>query len=43
MKKLLLLLFAVSAMAATSCKKDAETAPVNKVKVSDKKDLSTWD
>ena len=38
------LLPAATALAATSCKKDAETAPENKVKVSqDKGNIGTWD
>jgi hypothetical protein len=44
MKKLLVLLLAVTAIAATSCKKDSETVPSNKVKVSqDKSTVATWD
>ena len=44
MKKLLIVLLAVTAIAATSCKKDLETAPVSKVKVSqDKSNVGTWD
>jgi hypothetical protein len=44
MKKLLVVLFAVMAIAATSCKKDSETAPSNKVKVSqDKTNVGSWD
>ena len=44
MKKLLVILFAVTAIAATSCKKDSETTPSNKVKVSqDKSTVGTWD
>jgi len=44
MKKLLVVLIAVTAIAATSCKKDSETAPASKVKVSqDKSNVGTWD
>ena len=44
MKKLVLILLAVTAIAATSCKKDSETAPSNKVEVShDKSNVGTWD
>ena len=44
MKKLVLILIAVTAIAATSCKKDSETAPASKVKVShDKSNVGTWD
>ena len=44
MKKLLVILIAVTAIAATSCKKDSETAPASKVKVSqDKGNIGTWD
>ena len=44
MKKLIIIFVAVTAIAATSCKKDLETAPSNKVKVSqDKSTVGTWD
>ncbi|MBK0381862.1 hypothetical protein I5M32_02725 [Pedobacter sp. SD-b] len=49
MKKILIALVLVSAMAATSCKKDNELTPAkaNKVQTMDgslpKKDLGTWD
>ena len=44
MKKLLVILIAVTAISVTSCKKDSETAPANKVKVSqDKSNVGTWD
>ncbi|MEO5909674.1 MAG: hypothetical protein ABIP95_02245 [Pelobium sp.] len=44
MKKLLIVLFAVATVAATSCKKEAEVAPVKSLKVvSDKGDVGTWD
>lgn len=46
MKKLLVVLLAVTAIAATSCKKDNETAP-NKadktIKTFDKTVVSSWD
>ena len=44
MKKTLILLLAVIAIASTSCKKDSETTPVSEVKVSqDKGNIGTWD
>ena len=44
MKKLLVILIVVTSIAVTSCKKDVETAPSNKVKVSqDKGNIGTWD
>ena len=44
MKKLIIIFVAVTAIAATSCKKDLETAPSNKLKVSqDKGNIGTWD
>ena len=44
MKKLLVILIAVTAIATTSCKKDSETSTANKVKVSqDKSNVGTWD
>ena len=44
MKKLLVILLAVTAIAVTSCKKDSETAPSNKLQVSqDKGNIGTWD
>ncbi|MEO5909675.1 MAG: hypothetical protein ABIP95_02250 [Pelobium sp.] len=42
MKKLLIVLFV--AVTATSCKKEAEVAPVKSAKVAiDKGDVGTWD
>ena len=45
MKKIIIALLVVSAIGATSCKKENEVAPAksNTVKVSDKSDLGTWD
>jgi hypothetical protein len=46
MKKILIVLFAVSTIAATSCKKDNETAPIktNKaVSFSEKSNVGSWD
>ena len=47
MKKLLIVLFAVSSIAATSCKKDNETIPVKTGKtvkvMNDKGNIGTWD
>ncbi|HTN21620.1 MAG TPA: hypothetical protein VL125_14150 [Pelobium sp.] len=50
MKKILLVLFVVSAIGATSCKKEAETVPVKSLKVNggpnnnaNKLDTNTWD
>ncbi|WP_169303400.1 hypothetical protein [Pedobacter cryophilus] len=45
MKKLLIAILLVSAVGATSCKKESEVAPTKStsVKVSDKGNLGTWD
>ncbi|WP_017258445.1 hypothetical protein [Pedobacter arcticus] len=49
MKKILVALLIVSAIGVTSCKKDAETAPVKTLKVNgsstnlNRNDTSTWD
>ncbi len=50
MKKILLALLVVSAVSVTSCKKDAETAPVKSLIVNgklntnlNKTDVSTWE
>ena len=44
MKKLLIVLLTFTAIAATSCKKDLETAPTSKVEVShDKSNVGSWD
>jgi hypothetical protein len=46
MKKLLIILIAVTCIAATSCKKDSETSPLKKsssIKTFDKTVVSSWD
>ena len=45
MKKIIIALLVVSAIGATSCKKESEVAPAkaSTVKVSDKSDLGVWD
>ena len=46
MKKLLIILIAITSIAATSCKKDSETSPMknsNSVKTFDKTVVSSWD
>ncbi len=44
MKKLLVIFCAIAMVAATSCKKDAETAPAKATtKTASKKDVGSWD